>query len=155
MASKLWDSGDVRNLRAMTDEIHKHGALAGVSCATPADWRPTPRRRAPAKVVSQIPSDINYLANGRELRSARSRSSSASTSRVSSAHVTQASTCSPSYAGLGAFPMYFLYPFYNKRTDEYGGSFENRVRFTREVARDASARRSTTAPSGSGSPSTP
>ena len=27
----------------------------------------------------------------------------------------------------------FLSPIYNKRTDEYGGSFENRLRFTREV----------------------
>lgn len=27
----------------------------------------------------------------------------------------------------------FLSPFFNKRTDEYGGSLENRVRFTREV----------------------
>ena len=27
----------------------------------------------------------------------------------------------------------FLSPLYNKRTDEYGGSFENRLRFSREV----------------------
>ena len=27
----------------------------------------------------------------------------------------------------------FLSPLYNKRTDEYGGSFENRLRFAREV----------------------
>ena len=27
-------------------------------------------------------------------------------------------------------------PFYNRRTDEYGGSFENRTRFTREVLED-------------------
>src|SRR4029079_14699265 len=27
----------------------------------------------------------------------------------------------------------FLSPVYNKRTDEYGGSFENRLRFAREV----------------------
>ncbi len=27
----------------------------------------------------------------------------------------------------------FLSPLYNKRDDEYGGSFENRLRFTREV----------------------
>src|SRR4029079_11826404 len=27
----------------------------------------------------------------------------------------------------------FLSPLYNKRTDEYGGSFENRLRFGREV----------------------
>jgi len=30
-------------------------------------------------------------------------------------------------------PIFFLYPFFNKRTDEYGGSFESRIRFAREV----------------------
>lgn len=30
-------------------------------------------------------------------------------------------------------PNYFLYPFFNKRTDAYGGSFENRCRFTVEL----------------------
>ena len=47
-----------------------------------------------------------------------------------------ASTCSPFYAASATFPIYFLYPFYNKRTDEYGGSFENRIRFTRELLED-------------------
>ena len=37
------------------------------------------------------------------------------------------------FCGLGTFPIYFLYPFYNRRTDEYGGSFENRIRFTVEL----------------------
>ena len=40
------------------------------------------------------------------------------------------------YCGLGTIPVYLLYPFYNKRTDEYGGSFENRIRFTRELLED-------------------
>ena len=36
-------------------------------------------------------------------------------------------------AGLATLPNYFLYRYNNKRTDEYGGSFENRCRFTREL----------------------
>ena len=32
-----------------------------------------------------------------------------------------------------AWPIFFLYPFFNKRTDEYGGSFENRTRFALQV----------------------
>ena len=43
------------------------------------------------------------------------------------------------FAGLGNMPVYFLYPFYNQRTDEYGGSFENRIRFTREVLEEVRA----------------
>ena len=35
--------------------------------------------------------------------------------------------------GLATFPNFFLHRFHNKRTDEYGGSFENRIRFTLEL----------------------
>jgi dimethylamine/trimethylamine dehydrogenase len=44
------------------------------------------------------------------------------------------------YAGMGYLPYEFLLPEYNQRTDEYGGSIENRVRLVREllsVTRDA------------------
>src|SRR5947207_4496678 len=34
----------------------------------------------------------------------------------------------------------FLSPLYNKRTDEYGGSFENRLRFSREVLEEVRER---------------
>ena len=44
------------------------------------------------------------------------------------------------YGGHSYLPLQFLSPFYNKRTDEYGGSLENRARFwleTLEVVREA------------------
>ena len=37
------------------------------------------------------------------------------------------------YGAHSYLPLQFLSPFYNKRTDEYGGSFENRARFWRET----------------------
>jgi mycofactocin system FadH/OYE family oxidoreductase 2 len=37
----------------------------------------------------------------------------------------------------------FLSPLYNKRTDEYGGSFENRLRFAREVIEEVRSRAGT------------
>jgi dimethylamine/trimethylamine dehydrogenase len=37
------------------------------------------------------------------------------------------------YGGHGQGPMQFLSPYFNKRTDEYGGSFENRSRFWLEL----------------------
>ena len=37
--------------------------------------------------------------------------------------------CIEFHAGHNYLPHAFLSPFFNKRTDEYGGSFENRVRF--------------------------
>ena len=38
-------------------------------------------------------------------------------------------------AGFGYLPTQFLSPHANTRTDEYGGSFENRLRFLRELLR--------------------
>jgi dimethylamine/trimethylamine dehydrogenase len=40
------------------------------------------------------------------------------------------------YAGMNFGPYQFLLPWLNKRTDEYGGSLENRVRLTREILED-------------------
>lgn len=39
------------------------------------------------------------------------------------------------HCGHGWLPAQFLSPMYNKRDDEYGGSFENRARFTVELLR--------------------
>ena len=55
-----------------------------------------------------------------------------------------ASTASRSARGSTTCPTQFLSPHSNRRTDEYGGSFENRLRFLREVCeamREASGRR--------------
>ena len=37
------------------------------------------------------------------------------------------------YAGMGFLPYHFLHPKFNKRSDEYGGSLENRSRLLREL----------------------
>ena len=136
VASKLWDDGDVRNLAQMTEAIHAHDALAGVELCHPGGLAANAETRAPASVVSQIASDINYLANGRQL----SRREIAALRREHVKGFRRARAAGfdllTLYAGLGTFPIYFLYPFYNKRTDEYGGAFENRIRFTREVLED-------------------
>lgn len=136
VASKLWDSGDVRNLRQMTDAIHAHDALAGVELCHAGGLAMNSETRAPGKVVSQIASDINHMANGRPL-------SKREIKELRREHVEGFKRAKDAgfdlltfYAGLGTFPIFFLYPFYNKRTDEYGGSFENRIRFTRETLED-------------------
>lgn len=136
VAAKLWDTGDVRNLREMTEAIHTHDALAGVELCHPGGLAQNAESRSPGKVVSQIASDINHMANGRQLSKREIRD-------LRREHVDGFKRARDAgfdlltlYAGLGTFPIFFLYPFYNKRTDEYGGSFENRIRFTREVLAD-------------------
>ncbi|MSO41211.1 MAG: FAD-binding protein [Solirubrobacterales bacterium] len=133
VGARLWDEGDIRNLSLMCDRIHDHDALAGVEMAFPGGLAQNAETRAPGRVVSQIPSDINPMGNGRELGKDEIR-------QLRREHVEGAKRARAAgfdlltvYCSLGTFPMYFLYPFYNKRTDEYGGSFENRMRFTREL----------------------
>lgn len=133
VASKLWDEGDVRNLSEMTEAIHAHDALAGVELCHSGGLSHNAETRAPAFAVSQIASDINHLANGRALSRREIRD-------LRQLHVDGFKRARAAgfdlltlYAGLGTFPIYFLYPFYNKRSDEYGGSFANRTRFTREL----------------------
>ncbi|HWI22973.1 MAG TPA: hypothetical protein VNT22_10220 [Baekduia sp.] len=133
VAAKLWDEGDVRNLSVMCDRIHEHDALAGVELTFSGGLANNAESRAPARVVSQIPHDLNFMANGRPLDRDEIR-------QLRRDHVDGAKRARDAgfdlitlYCGLGTFPIFFLYPYYNRRTDEYGGSFENRIRFTREV----------------------
>ena len=60
------------------------------------------------------------MANGRAMGARRSGSSDASTSTGRARRDAGFDLLTLS-RGLGTFPIYFLYPFYNKRTDEYGG----------------------------------
>ena len=133
VGSKLCDRGDVRNLSLMCDRIHDYGSLAGVELLHSGGLAGNAESRSPTYTVSQIPHEINFMANGREMDKADIKA-------LRRDHVEGALRAREAgfdlislFCGLGTFPIYFLYPYYNRRTDEYGGSFENRIRFTVEV----------------------
>ena len=67
VASKLWDAGDVRNLAQMCDSIHEHGSLAGVELVHSGGLANNAETRAGGLTVSQLPNDINHMANGRAM----------------------------------------------------------------------------------------
>jgi dimethylamine/trimethylamine dehydrogenase len=138
IVTKLWDQGDVRNLSLMCDAVHEHGALAGVELCHCGPLSGNAETRRPGRAVSQIPlpSAVNPMASGRaidrdEIRALR-REHVDGFKRARAAGFDLLTL----YAVNAAWPIFFLYPFFNKRTDEYGGSFENRIRFTREVLED-------------------
>jgi dimethylamine/trimethylamine dehydrogenase len=135
VVSRLWDQGDVRNLSVMCDSVHEHGALAGVELCHCGPLSSNAESRRPGRAASQIPlpSTANPMASGRaldreELRALR-RDHVEGFKRARAAGFDLLTL----YAVNAAWPIFFLYPFFNKRTDEYGGSFENRIRFTREL----------------------
>jgi dimethylamine/trimethylamine dehydrogenase len=137
---RLWDDDDARNLALMCEEAHEHGSLAGIEL-----WHGGPSSEGSASreipgAPSQIPSDHNQLSYPREL----DREGIRELSRMYAAAAARARDAGFDivyvYGAHSFLPLQFLSPYYNKRTDEYGGSLENRARFwieTLELVREA------------------
>ena len=53
LSARLWDAGDVRNLSAMTEHIHKFGALAGAELWYGSAHAPNMESRATPRGASQ------------------------------------------------------------------------------------------------------
>jgi dimethylamine/trimethylamine dehydrogenase len=133
-SGRLWDDHDVRNLSLMCDLLHEHGALAGVEFWTAGAHTANFEPRLPAPGVSQIVSDCEWRQSCYQM----DRDDIRAMQRI---HVEAARRARS--AGFDIINLYgghdvpltyqFLDPYYNKRTDEYGGSFGNRARFWLEV----------------------
>lgn len=131
---RLWDDRDIPAHRRVTDAIHAHGALAGIELvhngfhASNKYSRLAPLAPSAMPVTSYNPiyaramdaSDIAQLRTWYRQAALRARDAGYDIIYV--------------YAGHDmTMLMHFLLPRYNQRSDEYGGSLENRVRLLREV----------------------
>lgn len=131
--ARLWDESNVRNLSVLCDHVHEHGALAGVELWFEAAHAANHETRMPARGVSPIQSDEYFLQSCWEMDKDEIRGvqqfyvAAAKRARDAGFDVVNV------YGGhFRAIPHQFLVPFCNKRTDEYGSSFENRARFWTE-----------------------
>jgi dimethylamine/trimethylamine dehydrogenase len=134
---RLWDDRDLPGLALMAESVHRHGALAAIELThhgpttanhysreapigpahQPISWE------APVQARAMDKADIRDYR--RWHRAAALRAKKAGFDIV---------YC---YAGHNiALPMHFLQKRRNQRTDEYGGSLENRVRLLREIIED-------------------
>jgi dimethylamine/trimethylamine dehydrogenase len=116
----------------MCEAVHEHGALAGVELHHSGVHCPRREWRLPAVAPSQLASDYLLVvpkAMERDdiRRVQRDWASAAARARDVGFDIVYV------YGAHSYLPMQFLSPFYNRRTDEYGGSLENRARFWLEL----------------------
>ena len=129
MSARLWDDGDIKNLSLMCDMLHERGALAACELWYGGPHAPNMESRCVARGPSQIPSDFEFLtyaieADKDDIRHLQNLYvEAAKRARTAGFDIVYV------YGSHSYLPQQFLTPYYNKRTDEYGGSFENRARF--------------------------
>jgi dimethylamine/trimethylamine dehydrogenase len=132
ISARLWDDGDLRALALMCDEVHSHGALAGVELHHSGVHCPRREYRLPALAPSQLGSDY-LLVTPKAMEVADIRRVQADWAAAARRAREAGFDVVYVYGAHSYLPMQFLSPFYNRRIDSYGGSFENRARFWLEL----------------------
>ena len=135
--ARLWDDADIPPLALMCEAVHRHGALAAIELTHngPAASNLYSREVAlapshqplkgghPHQARAMTKRDIADYRRWHRAAALRARRAGFDIIYVYAAHDL-------------SLPMHFLQRRRNQRSDEYGGSLENRVRLLREVLED-------------------
>ena len=136
---RIWDDQDVPALTRIADAIHEGGALAGIELAHNGANSPNLYSRETPLGPGHLP--VAAFFNDPVQARAMSKSDIADLRRWHRNAVRRSLEAGYDivyvYAGhaLGGL-HHFLSPRYNQRSDEYGGSTQNRLRLLREVLED-------------------
>ena len=131
--ASLWNDKDVKANALMTEKVHAHGALAGAELWFGGGRTPNLLTREVSLALNSMPNlagnpfqtkamdkeDIRTLRQWHRDAALRAKAASFDIVYV--------------YATHGYLLSQFLSPSANTRSDEYGGSLENRVRLIREL----------------------
>lgn len=135
--ARLWGAEDIPALRLVTDAVHEHGSLAAIQLAH--NGLHTANRYS--RVAPLAPSSA--IIDGNDPVQARGMDKPDIAAfrqwHVDAALRAKAAGFDIIYAYAGhdmTLLQHFLLSRHNHRTDEYGGSFENRLRLFREVIED-------------------
>ncbi|MCO5978805.1 FAD-dependent oxidoreductase [Ideonella oryzae] len=136
---RIWDDQDIPALRRTVDAIHAHGALAGIELAYngmngsnlytrevpmgPGHLPVATFTNDPYQARAMDKRDIANLRRWHKAAALRAKRAGFDIVYVYAAH------------GLGTL-HHFLSRRFNQRSDEYGGSLENRTRLIRELIED-------------------
>ncbi len=134
---RLWSDDDIPALALVADAVHRHGALAGIELAYNGFDAPNMYSRVPSLAPRSMGtvggSGYDPVQTRRmdkeDIRNLRGwHKAAAMRARRAGFDIVYC------YAGHGmTVPMQFIMKRYNDRSDEYGGSLENRVRLLREL----------------------
>jgi len=135
--ARLWDDRDIPALRLMTEAVHEHGSLAAIQLAHNGLHSANRYSRRIPLAPSAVVVDSNDPVNARAMDKADIKA-------FRGWHVDAARRAKTAgfdivyvYAGHDmTLLQHFLLHRHNHRTDEYGGSLQNRVRLFREVIAD-------------------
>jgi dimethylamine/trimethylamine dehydrogenase len=132
---RIWDDRDIGYHQRVTEAIHEHGALAGIELVYNAP-RTNLVSRLPAMGVGQMPVAAEWLEPTQSR--AMDKADIADLRRWHRKAALRAKAAGYDliyvYAGHGlTLTQQFLSRAFNQRSDEYGGSLENRVRLIREL----------------------
>lgn len=131
----FWDGADVRDHRVLTDRLREIGSLSAIEIAHTGIrgrgmgtgmpvWGPSNlpclKPQVPVQSKAMDKADIKALRDSFRAAVRRSKEAGYDIVYIYAAHD-------------ASILWHFLSPAYNHRNDEYGGSFENRLRLMREV----------------------
>jgi dimethylamine/trimethylamine dehydrogenase len=133
ISAQLWDDDDLQNLALMADAVHEHGSLAGIELTHAGTHSQTADTRWPAIAPSQVASDYHPTVVPKAMELADIRRVQADWVRAARQARSVGFDIVYVYGGHSYLLTQFLSPFYNKRTDAYGGSLENRSRMWLET----------------------
>lgn len=142
----IWSNAHAEAFEPITDFILRHGSSPGIQLAhagrkasTDVPWRGgRPLAEAEGGWQTIAPSSVPFAENfpaPREMTKADIEECVNQFSEAAQRSAEAGFEVVEIHAAHGYLLHEFLSPLSNKRTDEYGGSFENRVRFPLEVAR--------------------
>lgn len=133
---RLWDDADIPALQLMTEAVHCHGSLAGIELTHSGMHASNLYSRTPSLAPRSIATGLlpgqSHRLDKEDFRNIRTWH------RLAALRAKRAGFdiiyC---YAAHDlSLAMHLLLPRYNDRSDEYGGSLENRTRFLRELIED-------------------
>ena len=136
--ARLWSEEDIASHVPMVEAVHEHDALAGIEFFHGGAYAANRHTRMPPISPSGIQQKVSELVDmhltAPKVMDKKDIKDLIQWHLIATERAIQAGFdiiyC---YAGMGFLPYHFLHPTFNNRSDEYGGSLENRSRLMREL----------------------